>query len=1026
MCHHHKIEFQFRVIMVHKKISMTALAVLIIVASSFAKFKVDTSIFYGSANINPISSVGVSKAPSNVVAPDANGIIYVRQGGAGDGSSWTNAIGDLGSAISQTGVKEVWVAKGEYQPVTNTSFSMKQGVKIYGGFSATGNPSFASRNWRTNETILKGNGSSVIINNAIINTNAVLDGFTITGGTNFTSYGGGGILNQSSASPLIINCTFKANSAVKGGGMANFSSSPTVTNCIFLSNVGSNSGGAIYNENAMPIIRGCVFSGNSVTNTQGHHGGGGIFNTGSNTLAAIYDCLFTANQAEYGAAIRNSFTGNKNQEIINCTFYNNQSSGGTIYNSATTMTLINTILWGSGQSDDIRLQNSAAPIFKYSLQKGVNITTEGNIDGTVANNDPQFVNPANPAGADGLFGTTDDGLSLKKTSLLISRGNYTLYGASLASSKDVAGNLRLQKGGIDLGAYESAYAPIPIPDANGIVYVRENGNGNFLANSWDNATAELADALIAAKNSNLIQEIWVGSGTYQPLYSPADNNFWNADGRNNAFLLVNNVKLFGGFPSTGNPLFAERNPSVNATVLSGDLNNSNSANDGDAYHVLVSSGAVGTAVIDGFTIKHAFGVSMAAKNINSISILDRSGGGLVIHGGNPTINNCIFEYNVAGVYGGAIANYSASPVISNVIFRNNESQSGGAIYNEQNSSPIIFNSLFYGNEASYGVDIQNYDANSAFETAPVIYNSTFYSTSASSKIYNDGDKVKPRIYNCILWGNNASIENVNSWDSGNVAVPTVANSIIQGGFAGADNLNSNPLFTNEGSKDFTLTAGSPAKNAGSNAWFANLMPTTTDLAGNLRLEGTSIDIGAYEIPVVLPVTFGEFTATKQLSSVRLQWEILSETNNKAFIIKRSVDGKLFKEVGRIASNGNSNSLTVYSYYDANPMNGLNYYQLQQVDMDGTLTTLGYRTVNFALAELISKVYPNPATDVINVSLGKNAFREAKLINIYGQQLLSKQIVDESLIKFEVANLPKGIYFIELSGDMKERLKLIKN
>jgi hypothetical protein len=1030
LCHQHKIEILFSVIMIHKKISMALLAVLVMAASSSAKFRTGASLFYNDVNgkfTSAFRSEHISKNMSSNIAPDANGIIYVKQGGTGDGSSWANAIGDLKLAINQTGVKEVWVAKGEYQPASNTSFSMKQAVKIYGGFPNTGSPTMSNRNYRTQETILKGNGSSVISNNTLMNANAVLDGFTITQGINNTIYGGGGILNQSSASPAIINCTFKANTATRGGGLANFSSSPTITNCVFLGNVGANSGGGIYNENAMPVIKACVFSGNSVTNTQGNNGGGAIFNTGTYTLANISDCLFNANVAEYGAAIRNSFTSNKNQEIINCTFYNNRSSGGAIYNSFTTMILVNTILWGSTQGDDIKLLNSASPVFKYSLQKGTNITTDGNLDGTLASNDPQFVNAANPAGADGFFGTADDGLALKKTSLLISRGSNTLYGANLMSNKDVAGSSRLQKGGVDLGAYESAYAPIPLPDANGVVYVRENGSGNFLANTWDNATAELADALVAAKNNIAIKEIWVSGGNYKPLYSPTDNNFGNADGRNNAFLLVNNVKLLGGFPALGIPLLADRNPTMNPTVLSGDLNNSNSANNGDIYHVLISSGGVGTALLDGFTVKNGFAVSATTYTVNGQVIQSNAGGGLIIYNGNPAINNCIFETNIAGIYGGAIANYSASPTFSNVVFRNNESQSGGAIYNEKNSSPTIFNSLFYDNDANYGVDIQNYDANSASETAPIIYNSTFYSTKNNSKIYNDGDKVKPKIYNSILWGSDGPIENVNSWDSGNgLAVTTVANSIVQGGFNGVANLNSNPLFTNQNSKDFTLTAGSPAKNAGSNVWFTNLTPTTTDLAGNLRLEGGTIDIGAYEIPSVLPVTFGEFIATKQLSAVRLQWQTFSETNNSAFVIKRSTNGKDFSEVGRVASKGNSNSLTNYTHYDTNPSNGLNYYQLQQVDIDGTLTTLGYQTINFSLAELALKVYPNPATDVINVSLEKNIFKEAKLINIYGQQLISKRIADENLLTFELSTLPKGIYFIELTGAKKESLKLVKN
>src|SRR5690606_578370 len=50
-------------------------------------------------------------------------IIYVKVDGIGNGSSWSNAMGDLQEAID-AGVDQVWVAKGEYQPQLNSSFVM--------------------------------------------------------------------------------------------------------------------------------------------------------------------------------------------------------------------------------------------------------------------------------------------------------------------------------------------------------------------------------------------------------------------------------------------------------------------------------------------------------------------------------------------------------------------------------------------------------------------------------------------------------------------------------------------------------------------------------------------------------------------------------------------------------------------------------------------------------------------------------------------------------------------------------------
>lgn len=89
-------------------------------------------------------------------------IHYVKPtaSGTGDGSSWANASADLKAMINASaGGDEVWVAAGTYKPTTDnnpyTSFSMAQGVAIYGGFAGI-ETQRSERDWATNETILSG------------------------------------------------------------------------------------------------------------------------------------------------------------------------------------------------------------------------------------------------------------------------------------------------------------------------------------------------------------------------------------------------------------------------------------------------------------------------------------------------------------------------------------------------------------------------------------------------------------------------------------------------------------------------------------------------------------------------------------------------------------------------------------------------------------------------------------------------------------------------------------------------------
>lgn len=97
--------------------------------------------------------------------PKARRVIYVRQGGNGDGLSWGNAMGDINAAVKK-GVEynnklsetdkydvdkraQVWVAAGTYKAEpgsgSDNCFEILEGVDVYGAFPKTGNPGINDR-----------------------------------------------------------------------------------------------------------------------------------------------------------------------------------------------------------------------------------------------------------------------------------------------------------------------------------------------------------------------------------------------------------------------------------------------------------------------------------------------------------------------------------------------------------------------------------------------------------------------------------------------------------------------------------------------------------------------------------------------------------------------------------------------------------------------------------------------------------------------------------------------------------------
>ncbi len=322
-------------------------------------------------------------------------VFYVNQAatGANTGLTWTDAFPSLQSALGLVipGC-QVWVAKGTYYPSSANGlvddsgdstrynhFRMPYGVALYGGF-AGGETALAQRNVATNLTTLSGdigtpgyrddNCYHVIYNPSqtpAIDTSAVLDGFTITGGYSDHSDGyhdyGAGMYNDH-ASPRIANCTFTANSAAgQGGGMYNRLCSPDVSNCLFTQNYGCY-GGGMHNSAASPSVTACAFTLNSswdsgagmanesgssphVTNCtfsrdSSYIQGGALANDSSSAI--ITNCVFTLNRGGYGGAMFNLWSS---AVITNCTFTQNRADfwGGGMCNWATRVTVNNCILW---------------------------------------------------------------------------------------------------------------------------------------------------------------------------------------------------------------------------------------------------------------------------------------------------------------------------------------------------------------------------------------------------------------------------------------------------------------------------------------------------------------------------------------------------------------------------------------------------------------------------------------------------------------------------------------------------------
>jgi len=173
---------------------------------------------------------------------------------------------------------------------------------------------------------------------------------------------------------------------------------------------------------------------------------------------------------------------------------------------------------------------------------------------------------------------------------------------------------------------------------------------------------------------------------------------------------------------------------------------------------------------------------------------------------------------------------------------------------------------------------------------------------------------------------------------------------------------------------------------------------------------------SFSTAAALPVKLLSFTAARQNDEVKLNWATAQEINSAAFDIERSANGSSFTPIGTVAAKGYSSTTTSYSFDDRQPLTGINYYRLKQVDQDGKFEYSPVAKVNFTRQPGI-RISPNPASTYVNISTDNSS--EALTIQIIdlNGRLLKQQILAPGAqsTPIRVTGLAKGLYTVKAIG-----------
>ncbi len=391
--------------------------------------------------------------------------------------------------------------------------------------------------------------------------------------------------------------------------------------------------------------------------------------------------------------------------------------------------------------------------------------------------------------------------------------------------------------------------------AQTIIYVNATaagGNGQTWGTASNSLQAALSTARATASVSNPV-ELWVAQGTYCP--APANGD------RDIAFVLANNVALYGGFSGTES-VRTQRDWRAHPTFLSGDLNGDDASFDfGDAHWsensrrvIIALTGQNASAIIDGFVVTDGYNDGGATNQPDC-------GSGFYLNASSATIRNVTVTKCWAAYGSGLYAIYLTTPLsLENDQFIRNGSHFSGQVTFANSTPTTMTNCLVVGRGGTplYPSNGKNLESSGdlTLVNCTITVSDPSQVTGTTFGIFMFGPHVLS-LDNTIVFGCD---DNFSSEYTSATATLRARNSCIPLAEAQAtfgarfienvSNLNGDPGFANRAAGDFSLLATSQCVDTGSNSLL--VAGQITDLAHNFRVaDGNDdailvCDIGPYE------------------------------------------------------------------------------------------------------------------------------------------------------------------------------------
>lgn len=562
-------------------------------------------------------------------------------------------------------------------------------------------------------------------------------------------------------------------------------------------------------------------------------------------------------------------------------------------------------------------------------------------------------------------------------------------------------------------------------------------NGNFIVENT--GTGDIRLKQMGGTSTTTVGGNFVLSGG--TLYIIQSNNTHTLEVAGNVTISGGTLARAGG-GSTGNFVFngsSEQTFTKTGGTISGVVN------------FTVNSGAsvnFGTSLLDGTNA--TFTLSAGAKIItsNAAGLASSGGSGSIRVGGTRTYSNGA-DYEFRGAATGSFTTTNSD--VRDLIINNTSGQvsmgrnfnvtraltltngyvtpgantllvgtagtstsSNGAYVNGQLSKQFSGNGTFtfyVGKVAGSGLRSIGMATNSGSTTTTFV--AEFLRSSGGSitngTVYGSGIS---RVSQCEYWTLNRTAGN----RGGQVTLSWDANSPC----------NSGPYVTELTSLRVARHDGTAWQNAGPASGGANFGSTLG--AGTITSSNVTsfspfalATSNAAENP--LPVLFADVKAYSKNNGVQVEWSNLTEREILNYEVERSANGIDFYAVNQQLPKSNRDDKASYTFFDASPVNGANYYRVRVQEQSGKVIYSKILRVEMGSTKYSFSLYPNPVTGKqLTVSLNgvKQGKYNVQIIDAAGQRVFTTNLSNVGTGVTQMIELPAsvktGMYVMIVSAE----------